>query len=70
MFDRRASHRPTSVVIRLGESLFLGGLDKSAFPEAFGAELFFDVQAEHCERTRAVMATGRAAHSINNEPPC
>lgn len=54
--------------IRLDESLFLGGLDKSAFLDAFAADLFFDDQAGHCEKARAVVATGHVPHGIRNEP--
>lgn len=53
--------------IRLDESLFLGGLDKSAFLEAFAADVFFDDQAGHCERASAVVATGHVPHGISNE---
>ena len=53
--------------IRLDESLFLGGLDKSAFLEAFAADVFFDDQAGHCERARQVVATGHVPHGISNE---
>lgn len=53
--------------IRLDESLFLGGLDKSAFLEAFAADVFFDDQAGHCDRARKVVATGHVPHGISNE---
>jgi 5'-nucleotidase len=53
--------------IRLDESLFLGGLDKSAFLEAFAADVFFDDQPGHCERAREVVATGHVPHGISNE---
>lgn len=53
--------------IRLDESLFLGGLDKSDFLEAFGADVFFDDQPGHCERARQVVATGHVPHGISNE---
>ena len=55
--------------IRLDESLFLGGLDKSAFLEAFAADVFFDDQTGHCEKTRQVVATGHVPHGISNERP-
>jgi len=53
--------------IRLDESLFLGGLDKSAFLEAFAADVFFDDQTGHCERARDVVATGHVPHGVSNE---
>ncbi|MBD8495644.1 5'-nucleotidase [Pseudomonas syringae] len=54
--------------IRLDESLFLGGLQKAAFLEAFGADMFFDDQAGHCEGARQFVATGHVPHGISNEP--
>ncbi|MDY7560544.1 5'-nucleotidase [Pseudomonas sp. 10B1] len=53
--------------IRLDESLFLGGLEKSAFLEAFAADVFFDDQPGHCEKSREVVATGHVPHGISNE---
>lgn len=53
--------------IRLDESLFLGGLEKSAFLEAFAADVFFDDQPGHCEKAREVVATGHVPHGISNE---
>ncbi len=53
--------------IRLDESLFLGGLDKSSFLEAFAADVFFDDQAGHCEKAREVVATGHVPHGVSNE---
>jgi len=53
--------------IRLDESLFLGGLDKSAFLEAFAADVFFDDQTGHCERAGKVVATGHVPHGISNQ---
>jgi len=54
--------------IRLDESLFLGGLEKAAFLEAFAADVFFDDQAGHCEKAREVVATGHVPHGVSNEP--
>lgn len=53
--------------IRLDESLFLGGLEKSAFLEAFAADVFFDDQTGHCEKAREVVATGHVPHGVSNE---
>ncbi len=52
--------------IRLDESLFLGGLDKGAFLQAFGADIFFDDQRGHCESARRHVATGHVPHGIAN----
>ena len=54
--------------IRLDESYFLGGLEKTAILETFGADVFFDDQPGHCEKSRDVVATGHVPHGISNEP--
>ncbi len=57
--------------IRLDESLFLGGADKTQFLRAFGADVFFDDQAQDCEpqlRPRRVRA--RAARVANRLSAC
>ena len=53
--------------IRLDESLFLGGLDKGAFLQAFGADVFFDDQVRHIES--AGVAAGHVPHGVANEHP-
>lgn len=53
---------------RLDESLFLGGMTKTEFLVAFGADVFFDDQAEHCELASEVVATGHVLHGIKNKP--
>ncbi|MFZ3025042.1 5'-nucleotidase [Pseudomonas sp.] len=55
--------------IRLDESFFLGGLEKSAILETFGADMFFDDQAGHCEKASGVVATGHVLHGVSNEMP-
>lgn len=52
--------------IRLDESLFLGGQDKTEFLRAYGADIFFDDQAEHCELASKVVTTGHVPHGIKN----
>jgi 5'-nucleotidase len=52
--------------IRLDESLFLGGMDKTEFLRAFGADVFFDDQTQHCERARVHVAAGHVPHGITN----
>jgi 5'-nucleotidase len=44
--------------IRIDEALFLGGLEKARFLEAFNADIFFDDQELHCEAARQHVATG------------
>ncbi|MCR9279114.1 MAG: 5'-nucleotidase [Pseudomonadaceae bacterium] len=53
--------------IRLDESLFLGGLDKTSFLASFGADVFFDDQRQHVERAASEVAAGHVPHGITNE---
>lgn len=52
--------------IRLDESLFLGGMDKTEFLRAFDADIFFDDQSSHCERAADHIATGHVPHGVTN----
>jgi 5'-nucleotidase len=52
--------------IRLDESLFLGGMDKTEFLRAFGADVFFDDQTQHCERASLHVTAGHVPHGIIN----
>lgn len=52
--------------IRLDESLFLGGMNKAEFLQAYGADVFFDDQASHCESAKDVVATGHVPHGVAN----
>lgn len=52
--------------IRIDEALFLGGLDKSEFLHAFGADIFFDDQPGHCEKARALVTTAHVPHGLLN----
>lgn len=54
--------------IRIDEALFLGGLSKSAFLQAFGADIFFDDQPTHCQAAQPYVATGHVPHGIVNTP--
>lgn len=54
--------------VRLDESLFLGGMDKTEFLRAFGADVFFDDQSQHCERARPHVTAGHVPHGIANRP--
>ncbi len=53
--------------IRIDESVFLAGMDKGPFLEAFGADIFFDDQRKHCESARLHVATGHVPHGVANE---
>ena len=52
--------------IRLDESLFLGGMEKTEFLVGFGADIFFDDQAGHCEKASTHVATGHVPHGVAN----
>ncbi len=54
--------------IRIDESLFLGGLDKGSFLQAYGADVFFDDQRQHCDSASVHVATGHVPHGIANNP--
>ena len=53
--------------IRLDESLFLGGMDKTEFLTAFGADVFFDDQTGHCERASPHVPAGHVPHGVANQ---
>jgi 5'-nucleotidase len=53
--------------IRLDESLFLGGMNKSEFLKAYGADVFFDDQTDHCDAASEYVATGHVPHGVANE---
>jgi len=52
--------------IRIDESLFLGGLDRGAFLQAFQADIYFDDQQGHCQSTSQHVATGHVPHGTLN----
>ncbi|MGR9105964.1 MAG: 5'-nucleotidase [Gammaproteobacteria bacterium] len=53
--------------IRIDEALFLGGMDKGAFLNAFGADIYFDDQLGHCESAGEHVPTGHVPHGIANQ---
>lgn len=52
--------------IRIDEALFLGGMEKTKFLKAFGADIFFDDQSGHVELARAHIASGHVPHGVAN----
>lgn len=50
--------------IRIDEALFLGGLDKGEFLQAFQADIFFDDQSRHCESANQHVTTGHVPHGV------
>lgn len=53
--------------VRIDESLFLGGMSKAAFLDAFKADIFFDDQQRHCETASSVVPTGHVPYGIVNQ---
>jgi len=55
--------------VRIDESLFLGGLSKGEFLKAYGADVFFDDQATHCQSARDnQIASAHVPHGVANRP--
>ncbi|MCP5180279.1 MAG: 5'-nucleotidase [Pseudomonadales bacterium] len=52
--------------VRLDESLFLGGMDKTDFLRAFGADIFFDDQPGHVARAAQAVAAGHVPSGVIN----
>lgn len=55
--------------IRIDESLFLGGLPKGQFLNAFEADVFFDDQRGHCDDAAMHTASGHVPYGISNPHP-
>lgn len=53
--------------IRIDEALFLGGLAKGEFLNAFEADIFFDDQQSHCLSAAEYVAAGHVPHGIVNQ---
>jgi len=53
--------------IRIDEALFLGGLSKGEFLQAYGADVFFDDQTGHVHSARQHVAAAHVPHGISNE---
>ena len=52
--------------VRLDEALFLGGRDKGAFLDAFGADIFFDDSLHNIDSARRHVAAGHVPHGVAN----
>ncbi len=52
--------------IRIDESLFLGGLPKDKFLQAYEADIFFDDHLDHCDAASNHVATGHVPHGVLN----
>lgn len=52
--------------IRIDESLFLGGLPKVDFLTAFNADVFFDDQATHCEKSHQKVTSAQVLYGVGS----
>ncbi|MEQ1636373.1 MAG: 5'-nucleotidase [Methylococcales bacterium] len=53
--------------VRIDEALFLGGMPKGAFLQAFGADIFFDDHKSHCESAAPHVSVAHVPHGIANQ---
>jgi 5'-nucleotidase len=53
--------------IRIDEALFLGGLEKAEFLQAFAADIFFDDQERHIDAASQFVTSGHVPHGIINQ---
>lgn len=53
--------------IRIDEALFLAGMDKGKFLNAFRADIFFDDQKGHCDSASQHVPTGHVPHGVANQ---
>ena len=53
--------------VHLDESMFLNGLEKTAFLKAFGADIFFDDQMDHCRPASEHFTTGHIPDGVIND---
>ncbi len=54
--------------VRVDEAVFLGGLNKAEFLDAFGADIFFDDQHQHCHHAAAHVGAAHVPNGIINQP--
>lgn len=52
--------------VRIDESIFLGGLNKTEFLRAYRADVFFDDQETHCQSAGDHVPTGHVPHGVAN----
>ena len=53
--------------IRIDESIFLGGMNKTEFLRAYRADVFFDDQQTHCDLAAEHVTTGHVPHGVANQ---
>ena len=52
--------------VRIDESLFLGGMEKSKFLESFDADIFFDDQKKHIMSAKDTTASAHVPYGVKN----
>ena len=55
--------------IRIDEALFLGGMSKGQFLQAYQADVFFDDQQGHIDSASQHVASGHVPHGVTNTKP-
>jgi 5'-nucleotidase len=55
--------------LEVDEAMFLGGLDKGRFLQAFAPDFFFDDQTRHCESAAQYVPSGHVAAGVRNPDP-
>ncbi len=53
--------------IRIDQALFLGGMNKGQFLQAFGADIFFDDQQGHCDNAKDAVTAAHVPHGVSNQ---
>ncbi len=53
--------------VRIDEALFLGGIEKANFLQAFRADIFFDDRHQHCASAAEHVAAAHVPHGVANE---
>lgn len=53
--------------IRIDEALFLGGMSKGQFLQAYQADVFFDDQQGHIDSAAEHVASGHVPHGVTND---
>lgn len=52
--------------LEVDEAMFLGGLEKGRFLQAFAPDFFFDDQTRHCESAAQYVPSGHVASGVSN----
>ena len=53
--------------VRVDESLFLGGMNKTDFLKSFGADIFFDDQILNIDEAQKDISSGHVIYGVKNQ---